>query len=593
VSKGRVSVNKGIINDAMQAGGDISTEKIAIAMLSSTDNDGNDDEANFYNDPISIEEALARPDANKWKEAMKEEWQALLENNTFKAFEEELLPGTDMSSLRIVDLDQFTPISIPSDANPIDSKWVFRTKLNVDGSTRYKARLVIRGFQQIKGIDFDETYAPVSKLTTFRMMMAMAAKNGWAVDHMDVVTAFLNPKIDRDNIYMELPPGIDWIDPRLAGISTVRLKKALYGLKQAPRLWYEEINAFLLSIGFTQSTTDPNLYIQSGAALILYVDDILMAYDKLNSVGAAIKQQLKERFKMKDLGRVKRFLGIEVDENYNISQTSYIKAILRRFRMENAKSATSPMDPNVRLDNPHCEDREANKKLYLSMVGSLMYAALGTRPDLAFCVTSLSRYNSRPLAMHLTAAKRALRYLKSTANLKIHYNAPTSNNESSTTTGFTDSDWAGNLTTRKSVGGCIFSIGSSGPIHWHSKSQSVVALSTLEAEYIACSNATREALWLQRLEADFTLALIKGKSHSTPVKIGCDNQGALKLLETGVIQAKTKHIDVKYHHTRDEITKGKVAFSYVASAENPADILTKALNAHKHNYLLDKLYLKC
>jgi hypothetical protein len=326
---------------------------------------------------------------------------------------------------------------------------------------------------------------------------------------------------------------------------------------------------------------------------VLYVDDILIACDQLNSVGAAVKQQLKERYKMKDLGRVRRFLGIEVDENFNISQTSYIEAILRRFRMENAKSATSPMDPNVRLDNPRCDDKEAPKTLYLSMVGSLMYAALGTRPDLAFCVTSLSRYNSRPLAMHLTAAKRALRYLKSTANLKVHYDVATPSDESSTVTGFTDSDWAGNLATRKSVGGCIFSIGSSGSIHWHSKSQSVVALSTLEAEYIACSNATREALWLQRLEADFTLALIKGKSHSTPVKIGCDNQGALKLLETGVIQAKTKHIDVKYHHTRDEIAKGKVAFSYVASAENPADILTKALNAHKHNYILDKLYLKC
>jgi hypothetical protein len=147
-------------------------------------------------------------------------------------------------------------------------------------------------------------------------------------------------------------------------------------------------------LGPTQSTTDLNLYIQSGAALVPYVDDILIAYDKLSSVGAAIKQQLKERFKMKDLGCVKRFLTIEVDKHYNISQTSYIKAILRRFRMENAKSATSPMDPNVRLDNPHCEDREANKSLYLSMVGSLMYAALGTRPGLAFCVTSLSRYNS-------------------------------------------------------------------------------------------------------------------------------------------------------------------------------------------------------
>jgi hypothetical protein len=165
---------------------------------------------------------------------------------------EDLIPGVDLASLCIIDLDQFTPLTIPTDAHPIDSKWVLRMKRNPDGTIRYKVRLVIRGFQQIKGKDYDETYAPVSKLTTFRMMLACAAPFDWQVDHIDVVTAFLNPKIEKDNVYMVLPREIEWIDPRLAGTTTVRLKKALYGLKQAPRLWYQEINKFLLSIGFTQ-----------------------------------------------------------------------------------------------------------------------------------------------------------------------------------------------------------------------------------------------------------------------------------------------------------------------------------------------------
>jgi len=193
--------------------------------------------------------------------------------------------------------------------------------------------------------------------------------------------------------------------------------------------------------------------------------------------------------------------------------------------------------------------------------------------------------------MHATAAKREVRYLKTTAGFQIHYRRlpnPIS------IVGYTDSDWAGNLTTRKSVGGCVFGLGNvnvnnelviSGLIHWQAMSQSVVALSTLEAEYIACSHATRESLWLRRMmkEAAGGMAV---KIVDGPVPIGCDNQGAIKLITLGVVWQKSKHIEVKYHHVHDEQMKGAVKFQYITSESNPADLLTKPLAVPQHERLL-------
>ena len=527
-----------------------------VTSLAGKDTEIADFEAMLHDDPPTYKAAMASPDASRWKQSMAEEWNSILENQTFRAFEEqgELTPiGANLRA------DQITPLSCPMAARPISSKWVYKTKRNPDGSTRFKSRLVICGFQQVEGIDYGETYAPVSRLTSFRLLISLAACYGWAIDHLDVVTAFLNPKIDREHVYMLLPPGLDWLDPRFSAISVVLLLKALYGLKQAPRLWYEEINRFLLSIGLLQSKTDPNLYIGPGVLLLLYVDDIIVAHTLPNGADA-VKIQLQQRYKMTDLGRAKRFLGIEISQTpdgISLCQREYVQKVLRRFRMERCHSALTPMVPNVRLSNTICEDKAVtDRKGYLSMVGSLMYAALGTRPDLSYCVTALSRYNSTPLQMHLTAAKRALRYLKGTDGYKLYYPRVTvaialnSSGPSSWARihGFTDSDWAGNELTRKSVGGCVFFAettpehGDKGPlttgaIHWQCKTQTVVALSTLEAEYIACSDAVREAIWVRRLLQDIGTAVAAGPTRIVEppaVQIGCDNQGALKLIETGV-----------------------------------------------------------
>jgi hypothetical protein len=526
-------------------------------------------------DPISYQEAMNQTDSEKWKHAITEEWQALLDNGTFDFGKE----------------DHSTDEPMP-ERPPISSKWVLKIKRNPNGSLRYKARLVIRGFLQREGLDYGETYAPVSKLTTFRYVLALASTLGWDVDHMDVMSAFLNPEIDKNDVYMTLPEMEATGSTRKTG-STVRLLKALYGLKQAPRLWWKDINNFLLSIGFVQSNMDPNLYLRKGILLLLYVDDILIAHQGGDASPAnEVKSLLMNKYKMSDLGPVRRFLGIEVtrqDGRYEISQTEYIQTILERFEMEDAYEVSTPMDPNVDLNNLNCEDKAVDSKHYLSIVGSLMYAALGTRPDIAFAVTALSRHNASPLVMHLTAAKRVLRYLKRTKTITIKYNGSEKDIH-----GYTDSDWAGNKETRKSIGGCIFLLG--GPIHWQAKTQSVVALSTLEAEFIACSDATREAIWLRCLNSEtvhFTWNHGLDLGLRSPTHIKCDNQGALKLIETGIRKHKTKHIAIKYFHTIDEQEKGTVQFSYVESSKNLADMLTKPLHVATHARLINLLGLNC
>ena len=353
------------------------------------------------------------------------------------------------------------------------------------------------------------------------------------------------------------------------------------------------------SIGFRQSAEDPNLYIQSGVLLVLYVDDLLIVHNGIEGNGRQIKHLLQKKYKMSDLGPARKFLGIEIEKSddggLSICQQDYINTIVRRFGLLDAKPAKSPLDPHTDLANTYCEDKLAPRKEYLSMVGSLMYAALGSRPDIAYSVIVLSRYNIQPLEMHMTAVKQVLRYLKTTSEFRIHYRQlPLSTQDTSRISiiGYTDSDSAGNLTTRKSVGGCLLGLGTngseeammSGVIHWQVKSQSVVALSTLEAEYIAASHTTRERFWLKRMlkEAADGMGV---KSSDRPVPIGCDNQGAIKLIASGVVRQKSKHIDVKYHHVHDEQMKGSVKFQYVTSESNPADLLTKHLAGPQHEQL--------
>jgi len=409
---------------------------------------------------------------------------------------------------------------------------------------------------------------------------------------LDVVTAFLNPEVDDDDIYMVLPEGWpEGLDAHAPPI-IVRLRKALYGLKQAPRLWHNDINTFLLFLGFTQSQADPNLYIRSdGILILLYVDDISMMYARTESASKAaieVKAKLSEKYKITNLGPARQFLGIEIhrDENgtgISLGQKAFITTILKRFHMQDAHGVTTPMDPNVKLDLADDRgEKELDKdsvKHSQAIVGSLMYAALATRPDISCAVAALCRYNSRPFTSHMTAAKRVLQYLKATVDFRLHFNGNGSSNDNYGVVGFTDSDWASDSTDRKSQGGHVFlTCHDGGAISWQSRKQDLIALSTLEAKYIACSEASREARWLLQLQRD-----IHGSpSDPSPLPIYCDNQGALTHITTGVIKARTKHIDVCYHNSRDLHARKIVDYSYVHTNDNVADILTKPLTKLKH-----------
>jgi len=386
-------------------------------------------------DPYTYVQGMDSPQRNHWNRAMEEESTSILLNIIFSA-----LNSQEAWQLQV---------------KPIGSKWVYKTKHNPDGSTQYKARPVIKGYEQT---DFGETYAPVGKLTTFRYLISLIGKYGskWNMDHLDVVTAFQNPEIDDDNIYMTLPEG--WPEGCNAPRIVVRLRKAVYGLEQAPRLWHDDINAFLLSLGFTQSLAVPNLYLRSDNIMILLdVNDISMSYPKAAAKAAiAVKAKLSEKYNITNLGPARQFLGIEIHRDgtgVSLGQKTYITTILRRCGMEHTHGVSTPMDSNIKFDL--AEDR-GEKELeditdYHAVVGSLMNAALATRPDISYAVAALSRYNSRPFTSHMSAARRVLQYLKSTADFRLHFNGNGIGIDiGNSLVGYSESDWANDSADRKS-----------------------------------------------------------------------------------------------------------------------------------------------
>ena len=315
-------------------------------------------------DPFTYMEAMESPQQDDWIRAMKEERTSILLNNTFSA-----LTSQEARQLQV---------------KPIGSKWGYKTRHNPDGSTQYKARVLIKGYEQT---DFGETYALVGKLTMFQYHISLIGRYGWTMDHLDVVTTFLNHEIDNDEIYITLPEGSQ--EGLNALMIIIRLSKALYGLKQAPRLWHDNINAFLLTLGFTQTLADLNLCLCSDSILILlYVDYISMSYpDAATKAAIEVKAKLPEKYKIMNLGPAHQGLGVEIHCNstgVSLSQKAYFTMVLRRFNMEHTHGMSTPMHTNARLDL--AEDR-GEKELediinYQAAVGLLMYAVHATRPDM-------------------------------------------------------------------------------------------------------------------------------------------------------------------------------------------------------------------
>lgn len=390
------------------------------------------------------------------------------------------------------------------------------------------------------------------------------------VHQMDVVTAFLNGKLEEE-IYMEQPEG--YAQPGNEHL-VCKLKKSLYGLKQSPRCWSTTLTEFLDSIKFNQNAADPCVLIrvkgEDVTIVAVYVDDLIIIAKDLDQMNE-VKRNLTTQFKMKDLGKIHYCLGIriEYDENNKciwIHQKQYILAIINKFGLSQAKTVATPADVSVQLKKDDGVSKEVNPTHYQSMVGSLLYASTATRPDIAYAVGLVSRFCSKPSEAHLTAIKRILRYLKGTANFALKFEKSVDGD----LIGLSDADWAGDQDDHHSTTGNLFLM-AGGPVSWLSKKQAIVALSTSEAEYVALSAATQEVVWLRRLLADL-------KAYSAgPTMLMEDNQGTIAMAKNPVLHARTKHIDIRYHYVREAMQEKVINLSYCPSENMKADILTKPL----------------
>lgn len=503
-------------------------------------------------EPRTFKEARLDPD---WQKAMQEELEALQKTHTWD----------------LVDL--------PPNKTAIDCKWVYKIKTRSDGSVeRYKARVVAKGYHQEYGIDYEETFAPVARLTTVRSLLAIAAAKRWQLFQMDVKNAFLNGNL-QEEVYMRPPPGYDHPPNKVC-----RLRKALYGLKQAPRAWFAKFSSTIHRFGFRSSPYDHALFIRRTSKgyviLLLYVDDMIITGDDLQEI-QDLKRRLNKEFEMKDLGLLNYFLGLEVTSNskgYFLSQAKYASDLVSRAGLTDNKIASSPLEVNAKFsltDGSPLPDAT----LYRQLVGSLVYLTV-TRPDIAHAVHVVSQFLAAPRTTHYAAVLRILRYVKGTIFQGLHFpfNSPLE------LKAYSDSDWAGDPTDRRSTTGYCFFLGDS-LISWRSKKQTVVARSSTEAEYRALADTTSELVWLRWLLEDL------GITQHSPTVIYCDNRSAVQIAHNDVFHERTKHIEVDCHFVRQHLLKQDLSLSSVSSSEQTADIFTKSLLPGRFHYLVSKLNL--
>jgi len=490
----------------------------------------------------------------KWREAMLEELRALEKNKTWDI------------------------VKLPMGKKAVSCKWVFTVKQTPEGKVeRYKARLVARGYSQTYGIDYDETFAPVAKMSTVRTLVSCAANFGWPLYQLDVKNAFLHGEL-QEEVYMEIPPGLSI--PEVAG-KVCKLKKSLYGLKQSPRAWFDRFKRALCAMKYIQCNGDHTLfYRHSGrkiTILAVYVDDIIITGDDEGEI-KRLKENLSKEFEVKDLGQLKYFLGIEIARNPKgivLSQRKYILDLLHETGMLGCRPASTPIDPNHNLCAK--SGHPVNKERYQRLVGRLIYLC-HTRPDISYAVSVVSRYMHDPRSGHLDAVYQILRYLKSSPGKGLMFKSHGHLNLE----GYCDADWASCLDDRRStLGYCVFVGGNL--VSWRSKKQSVVSRSTAEAEYRAMSLVVCEMLWLRSLLSELKV-LRKG-----PMKIWCDNMSAINIANNPVQHDRTKHVEIDRFFIKEKLDDGSIELRHVNSGSQIADSLTKGLRVIDCNVACDKM----
>ena len=512
-----------------------------------------DDLTADINEPRNISEAWSNEYNTQWKKATDSEFSALIENGTW-----ELVPP-------------------PEDKNIVGSRWVFKVKRKADGSVeKFKARLVAQGYSQTEGIDYNEVFSPVVRNTSIRSLLALANILDWEIHQMDVTTAFLQGDL-TDEIYMKQPEGYR---SRENPDYVCKLKKSLYGLKQSARCWNSTLDSFLKSSGYKQVGADSCLYMKSVklqndkinfVILSIHVDDILWFSNDVIMLEEE-KVAIGNKFKVEDLGEVSHILGMLIKRDRDsrtltISQSKYLEGVLKRFNMEECKPVSTPLEPGKQFHELSDNERPANIHEYQKIIGCLTYVTTATRPDLAAAVGILSKYMTKPSQEHWKGVKRILRYIKGTLNFGITFQAK---DQTCILTGYSDADWANDTETRRSRSGYVFQINGC-TISWCSKKQSCVSRSSTEAEYMALSLATQEAIWLRRLLENIG---VKQKESTVMCE---DNQAAIQLSRNPKFHNRTKHIDVAFHFVREKVQDKSIHVVYCRTDEMLADILTKGL----------------
>jgi hypothetical protein len=506
-------------------------------------------QSDIASNPKTYAEAMSHPDTAQWEMACADK---------MRTFE-------NMGIYKIV--------PHPEGRKVVGSKWVFRIKHRPNGEIqKYKARIVAQGFMQIEGVNYNETFAPVTKLSSIRAILAIGAELNLEVHQMDIKSAYLNADLNKE-ISMVPPPGFDIPEGMV-----LCLNKAVYGTKQGGRMWYIDIHTMLEEMGYTHLECDHAVFICVRDSILsiitLYIDDISMA-GNLTTISTD-KEELKEKYQMTDLGKMSWILGMHVTCNRNkgtitLSQQQYIEDVLKWFGVSNVRPISTPALANehlIKLDSP-----EIDIKSYQCAIGTLMYPMLGTHPDLAYAVGALGRHAANPGPNHQCALDRVFKYLRATSDCGLVFQQGAENGL--TLMGFVDTNWASDVNDRRSTSGYIFMLAGCA-ISWSSKKQMSVTLSSTEAEYIAGAHAVKELIWLRQLLTGLGLEI------NSPTLLHMDNQLAIAIAKNPAFHKRTKHIEVRYHFLKSKVESKEIELAYVPTMDQTADTMTKGLPREKH-----------
>ena len=528
-----------------------------------------------YNIPINYNQVLSSPQKDKWIAAINDEMKSIQQNQVY-----------DLVSRSSVN------------EKPVNSRWVFAVKHEADGSERFKARLVAKGFLQQIGENYIDVYAPVMKFETLRLMLAIASMKGFNLCQLDAKTAFLNGDIDY-KVYLNPPAGSGTPSEFIW-----KLKKGLYGLKQAPHIWFNTIKDALLQSGkFKQSVMDPCFFYNNNCYISIYVDDILIASEN-STYEKEATNILMNKFTMKNMGEPKLFLGCNISKHshgYLLNLSEFTKKIENDFNIIKQKQLMTPLAKGFDDANNNTKQLSPDDhSKYRSIVGTLLFMANTVRYDIAFATSLLSRFLVSPTKHHLAGAYRVLQFVCQTKDFEISFN----NNkhlpkftdfrlldktDNATIqdypsklqyqiTSFSDSDFASDKSTRKSQNG-FFTLLNGNIISWASKKQSLVALSTTEAEYIGFTEAIKSAVYLKNMLNEINF-------QNSFVDLLGDNMSSLTLASHPYTHNKSKHIDIKYHFIREKVNSKQIKLNYVNTKLNIADMLTKCLDTTTHTNLI-------